>query len=411
MRKQDRQAWLVAGALFISLWVLWGSGFNTFGVFFVPLLKEFGRSRAWISLLATATFLSAGAAAPLAGWLMEWLDARLVMSLGATLAGVSLFGISQAGSFNHLLVWYVALGIGLGVGSWLPASVIVTRWFKERQGTALGLTTAGMELGGMIMALLATHLIATRGWRVAYFILAIPVFAVALPLIIIVIRGRPDASTPAKATSTSTAALLPGLDIREAIRSRSFWLLGFVQFAFGFAGAGSIIHMVPYLLTLGYQAAVAALAYSAIFGIVVVGKPLMGVLGDYIGGRKALAAGSAFCAISIVLLLNAQVSFMLVLAILIFGLTAATPVALAPVVLTDIAGLKSLGPLLGWLVFLLMAGVASGPIFIGKLFDASGTYRDGYAILSAIMLIAALSTMGCVKQKAGTMRPALSSAT
>ncbi len=131
MRKQDRQAWLVAGALFISLWVLWGSGFNTFGVFFMPLLKQFGRSRAWTSALSTAIVLSAGAAAPFAGWLMEWLDARLVMGLGATLAGVSLFGISQAGSFNHLLVWYIALGIGLGVGSWLPASVIVVNWFKE----------------------------------------------------------------------------------------------------------------------------------------------------------------------------------------------------------------------------------------------------------------------------------------
>jgi len=124
-----------------------------------------------------------------------------------------------------------------------------------------------------------------------------------------------------------------------------------------------------------------------------------------------LAAGLAICAGSIVLLLNARLSFILVLAILVYGLTLTTPVALVPVVLTDIAGLKSLGPLLGVLLFIQTAGVATGPIFVGRLFDLSGTYDGGYAILSALMLIAALSTMGCVGEKAGVVNPLLRSAT
>ena len=411
MGKKENQAWLIAGALFISLWVLWGSGFNTFGVFFMPLLKEFGRSRALTSLGSTAIVLSAGGAAPLAGWLMGWIDTRLVMGVGATLAGVSLFGASQASSFNHLMAWYVALGMGLGASSWLPASVIVSNWFKERQGTALGLTTSGMELGGMVMALVATHLIATHGWRVAYLVLATPIFVVALPLILIVVKARPEDRAPAESNGGKIVPLLSGLDVRQALQTRGFWLLALVQFVFGFGAGGSFVHLVPYLLKLGYSAQVAALAFSSALGIVVVGKPLMGMLGDNIGGRKALAAGLAICAGSIVLLLNARLSFILVLAILVYGLTLTTPVALVPVVLTDIAGLKSLGPLLGVLLFIQTAGVATGPIFVGRLFDLNGTYGGGYAILSSLMLIAALSTMGCVGEKAGVVNPLLRSAT
>src|SRR3984893_14131097 len=186
------QARLIAGALFVTLFLLWGSCYNTFGVFFTPLLKEFHCTHASISLCATAIVLFTGAAAPLAGWLIKLVDVRIVMALGATLAGISLFGISSATSFSHLLGWYVLLGMGLGGSTMVPASLVITNWFKERRGTVLGLATAGMELGGVIMTLLSAHLITTDGWRTAYMVLALPVFLIVLPLIIMVIRARPE---------------------------------------------------------------------------------------------------------------------------------------------------------------------------------------------------------------------------
>src|ERR1700756_4400799 len=99
MADQARQARFIAGALFVTLFLLWGSCYNTFGVFFTPLLKEFHGSHASISLCATAIVLFTGAAAPIAGWLIKLVDVRAVMGAGATLAGVSLLGISRAASF------------------------------------------------------------------------------------------------------------------------------------------------------------------------------------------------------------------------------------------------------------------------------------------------------------------------
>ncbi len=395
MTDQVRQARLIAGALFVTLFLLWGSCYNTFGVFFTPLLNEFHGTHASISLCATAIVLFTGADAPLAGWLVKLVDVRIVMGLGATLAGISLIGISSATSFSHLLGWYVSLGIGLGGSTMVPASLVITNWFKERRGTVLGVATAGMELGGVIMTLLSAHLITTSGWRTAYIVLAVPIFVIALPLIVIVVRTRPETKVP----EGIDAPIPPedGLEVREAFRKRSFWLLGLAQLCFGIGAAGALVHMVPLMLKAGYTAATGALALSSVHALITVGKPTMGVLGDYIGARKALSAALAVCALGILLMGDASQGPILAVGILLYGFMLATPVALVPVIVLDIAGPRSLGPLFGLLFFTQTVGAAIGPVIVGRMFDVSGGYMAGYALSAAIFFGAAISVLGCVE--------------
>jgi MFS family permease len=404
MSEQAKAAKRIAGALFVSLFLLWGSGYNTFGVFFTPLLKQFHGSHASISLCATAIVLFTGAAAPVAGWLINLVDVRVVMGTGATLAGVSLFGISRAASFNHLLMWYVLLGVGLGGSTMVPASLILTNWFKERRGTVLGVATAGMELGGMIMTLLSARLISTNGWRTAYMVLALPVFLIVLPLIIIVIRARPAQNGADAIRGTGPAELsntvIPqeqGLEVREALGKRSFWLLGLAQFCFGVGVAGALIHLVPMMLRARYSVASAALALSSVHALITVGKPTMGAVGDYIGARKALAAGFAVCAFGIVLMGGAARAPILVLGIFFYAFTLATPIALVPVILLEIAGARSLGTLFGLLFFVQTIGAAIGPIIVGWVFDVTGSYIPGYTLSAAIFFGAAVSILGCIE--------------
>jgi MFS family permease len=395
MTDQARQARLIAGALFVTLFLLWGSCYNTFGVFFSPLLKEFHGTHASISLCATAIVLFTGAGAPLAGWLVKLADVRIVMALGAALAGISLLGISSSTSFSHLLAWYVSLGIGLGGSTMVPASLVITNWFKERRGTVLGVATAGMELGGVVMTLLSAHLITTNGWRTAYVVLAVPIFVIALPLIVIVVRTRPETKAPQGIDAS--LPLEDGLEVREAFRRRSFWLLGLAQLCFGIGAAGALVHMVPLMLKAGYTAATGALALSSVHALITVGKPTMGVLGDYIGARKALSAALAVCALGILLMGDASQGAILALGILLYGFMLATPVALVPVIILDIAGPRSLGPLFGLLFFTQTVGAAIGPVIVGRMFDVSGGYMAGYALSAAIFFGAAISVLGCVE--------------
>ncbi|MBV8055637.1 MAG: MFS transporter [Deltaproteobacteria bacterium] len=405
MAEQAKMARRIAGALFVTLFLLWGSGYNTFGVFFTPLLKEFHGTHASISLCATAIVLFTGAAAPVAGWLIKVVDVRLVMGAGATLAGVSLLGISRASSFNHLLGWYVLLGVGLGGSTMVPASLILTNWFTERRGTVLGVATAGMELGGVIMTLLSARLISTNGWRTAYVVLALPIFLIVLPLIIMVIKGRPETfgaeaiegATGPAGSSDLLIAPEDGLEVREAFRKRSFWLLGLALFCFGFGVAGALIHLVPLMLKARYSAASAALALSSVHALITVGKPTMGAVGDFIGARKVLAGAFAICALGIVLMGDAGRAPILALGIFFYAFMLATPIALVPVILLEIAGPRSLGTLFGLLFFVQTVGAAIGPIIVGWVFDIIGSYIAGYTLSAAILFGAAVSIMGCVE--------------
>jgi MFS family permease len=403
MSEQAKTARRIAAALFVTLFLLWGSAYNTFGVFFAPLLKEFHGSHASISLCATAIVLFTGAAAPIAGWLIRLIDVRLVMGAGATIAGVSLLGISRAASFNHLLVWYVLLGVGLGGSTMVPASLVITNWFKERRGTVLGVATAGMELGGVIMTLLSARLISTSGWRAAYLVLALPVFVIVLPLILMVVRARPEtplddfARSGALSAESSNPLIEEGLEVGEAFRKRSFWLLGLAQFCFGLGVAGALIHLVPLMLKARYSAASAALALSSVHALITVGKPTMGAFGDYIGARKALAAGFAICALGIVLMGDAARAPLLALGIFFYAFMLATPIALVPVILLDIVGPRSLGTLFGLLFFVQTIGAAIGPIIVGWVFDRTGSYAAGYTLSAAIFFGAAVSILGCIE--------------
>src|SRR5260370_8384567 len=132
MTRQERQGWLVVASLFVTLFLIFGSGYNTAGVFFTPLLKQFGWSRARLSLLTTTLALSAGLSVPLIGWLLDRVEARVVMTVGALLAGVSFLMASQINSFAPLLAAYVVLGVGIAAATLFPSSLLLANSFLAR---------------------------------------------------------------------------------------------------------------------------------------------------------------------------------------------------------------------------------------------------------------------------------------
>ena len=84
MNSRDRQAWIIAVGLFVSLFFLWGSGYNTSPVFLSALLKAFGWSHSKASWLPSVLVLAVGITGPMTGWLLDHIDARAVMGIGAS---------------------------------------------------------------------------------------------------------------------------------------------------------------------------------------------------------------------------------------------------------------------------------------------------------------------------------------
>jgi MFS family permease len=396
MKRSDRKAWIIAAGLFVSLFFLWGGGYNTSPVFLGALLKAFGWSHSKVSWMPAVLVLAVGITGPIAGWLLDRVDVRIVMGSGAALTGASFIAASRATTFTEMLIAYALLGIGLGMSAWLPASVVIAKWFGERRGTALGLATAGMESGGMVLAFTVGHIISQHGWRAAYFALSIPALVLVLPFLAIVVRGRPE-ETEQKAGVSSEP--LQGLEVAEAIRNRAVWTLFVAQLLWGLS-AGAVIHFVAYLTGIGYTLQFATAAYGSLAGLAALGKPTMGVLGDRVGGKNALGIALLLIAVSHILLLGAYHAWLIVIYLLVAGISIASPVALVPLVLTELVGLRRFGTIYGGVQLSATLGLFGGPLIAGRLYDLTHTYSASFEVAALIAIAGAAASFLCVAPEA-----------
>jgi len=394
MQDRDRQAWVVAIALFIGLFFLWGGGYNTAPVFVGALLKAFGWSHARVAWVPGVLSLSVGVTGPIAGWLLDRIEARFVMGAGAAMAGIGFAAAGRSNSFAGLLLSVLILGVGLGASTWLPSAMIIANWFGERRGTALGVATAGMEFGGMAMTYLTGYMIVTYGWRAAYSVLAIPALLVVLPLLMAVARTRPPGARDQSVAESAHS--LPGYDVAEALGTRAFWMLVVAQLSYGLAVGGTFHHLVAHLEGLGYAVKSATLVVSVVLGMAAVGKAAMGALGDRIGGKNALAIGFVMMAVGAIILTEAARVSMVVLWIFVGGISGAAPVALVPMVLAETLGLKRFGTLFGWLGLGVTVGLFTGPLMVGWITDMTGSYMLGFEICALILLFGAAGSYVCV---------------
>jgi MFS family permease len=391
---ENRQAWMIAASLFVALFFLWGGGYNTGPIFLAALLKAFGWSHARVGSIIGGLSLAVGISAPIAGWLLDRIQARWVMGAGAVMAVLGLLGASNSSTYAMLLASVILLGIGLGGATWLAASLVIVNWFPDRRGMALGLVTFGMESGGMAMTFTVGSIIAAYGWRTGYFAVAVPAVLLVIPLLLLVVRTRP-ANTSSQSVAAQADAL-PGYEVGEALRTRAFWMLAVAEMSFGLAAGGTFHHLVAFLEGLHHSLRGATLVVSIVLGMAAVGKVAMGALGDRIGGKNALGIGFALIAVSVPILLNAAEPAMLVMWLIIVGIAGASPVALGPLVTAETLGLKRFGTLFGWLGFALTLGLFIGPQLVGWMTDVTGSYTAGYELCGLICVVGAAASFLCV---------------
>jgi len=403
MTKRERLGWLTVASLFVTLFLVFGSGYNTAGVFVTPLIKEFGWKRAKISFLQSVLAASAGFSGPLIGWLLDRIEARRVMVVGATVAGCAWLLASRAHLYPVLVAAYVMMGIGLTAATLLPAALIIANWFTAKRGLAMGITFAGTSSGGAVMTFVAAAVILHGGWRMGYVTLAIPMFVIVIPLVLVMIRTRPDDAPRPAGEKISVSAMsnsLPGFELSEAIRTRSFWMLCMAQFLFATVAAGAGLHLIPYLIGQGYKEAFAAGMMSVVFLFTTAGKLVLGFASDRISARIALTVNFIGSAIGMILIFGARNPALLYPFVAMFGFTLGAPLVLIPLLTADCLGLKRFGSINGVAGVWNTLGAFIGPVMLGQIFDVTGSYSSAFEICFVLSIVGAAATLACLPYEA-----------
>src|ERR1700758_2122396 len=112
MTKRDRKAWILAGALFLALFFIWGVAYDCFPILLPSVLKQFHLTKEQIGKVPAAQALAALVVGPLVGWLLDRVAAQIVMSIGALLTAVGIVMMARAGSFNGVIAGSVVTGVG-----------------------------------------------------------------------------------------------------------------------------------------------------------------------------------------------------------------------------------------------------------------------------------------------------------
>ena len=383
-------------AAFLIMVVAFGTLYS-FGVFFKPLLTEFGWSRAAISGAHSLCMILTGALSIVAGRLNDKFGPRLVLTVCGFLLGLGYLLMSQISAIWQLYLFYgVILAIGVS-GSFVPLASTVARWFVKRRGMMTGILVSGIGFGMVVMPPIANWLITDYGWRNCYMVVGI----VALVLITLASqflrrdpskKGQmPYGGSEVKAESSDLQ--VRGLSFQQAIRTGQFWIFGALLICHLIGQQAILVHIVPHVTDLGISSVIAANILATIGGVTIVGMMVMSSASDRIGNKSALIIAFIVVSIALLWLLVAREVWMLYLFAAVFGFGYGGVVALESPIVAELFGLRSHGLLLGIVMFGAMIGGGIGTIMAGRVFDITNSYQLAFlagAALSIVSLILVL---------------------
>jgi MFS family permease len=165
---------------------------------------------------------------PLLGWLCDRVGPRRVVVAGGTLVSLALVADSAIERAVHLYLSFGLLtAVGVAAAGWVPAVVLVQRWFAHRLGLALGITGSGIGMGIFLVVPLCQALIVWLGWRWAFRSVAVLTALWIIPLTALLIRDPSESAGP-RPPAASGAPGAPGFaetSLAMAVRTAPFWCL------------------------------------------------------------------------------------------------------------------------------------------------------------------------------------------
>ena len=400
--------WWIVLATNIICMIGFGTWLYSFGVFFKPMMDEFGWTRAMTAGAASLRSTQGGIAGPVVGWAVDKWGSRRVIILGGIISGL---GFALMALVNSLFMFYLVYGLLLSIGMsfmlYLPSFTVIAKWFSRGLSRAMAVLAVGAGLGGLIFAPLSAVLIKFGGWRIAFLLIGILVWIVVIPLALLIREKpedmglRPDGDLPEKgplkknnphsSTNPSRKMVNPSRDytLKQALASSTFWLLAGAFFCQSLAHSVVFVHGVPHLTDIGISVEKAAFSIGLLTLVSVVGRLMFGYLGDFFDKRFLFSISYVLMGTGIFVLLYAKTMPMVYLFILIFGVGFGGNVPLMPAMQAEYFGRTAMGKIQGSMTPLVMFAGAAGPIMAGYFFDKLGSYFISFLIISIAPFAAA----------------------
>jgi OFA family oxalate/formate antiporter-like MFS transporter len=390
--------WVVLACFAINLYV-GGIIFFSFTAFFEPIQQEFGWSYTQISIATSLRGLEMGIFAPIVGFLADRFGSRKLLLGGSVIIGIGLLILSFTQSLLMFYLCFLFIALGAGGCTSVVTLTAVAVWFRKNVGLAMGIMASGFGAGGLIVPLVV-FLIDACGWRLTLVILGAGMWLLGIPLSLIV-RDRPAplGLTPEETAPESSQTVAEGESFRttkgtflDMIKKRSFLYLNITETVRMMSVTAIVIHMMPYLSSLGIPRATSGAVAAALPLVSIAGRFGFGWWGDRRDKRIVMAitffmmsAGAfAFCYVHSI--------GVLLLFLLLFAPGFGGSMVLRGAILQEYFGTAYFGKMIGIVMGSASIGGIVGPTLAGWAFDTTSSYTSVWYVLcvisgSAIFLI------------------------
>lgn len=384
-----KKHWLVL--LFVAMMMGSSLGLmtNGIGVFYAPMAKDLDVLLGSVSMQSTFMALAKAFAALTVPQVMDRFGLKKMLAFGVGLASLATFAMAFTSHLTVIYILAVLRGIGANYYSLIPMAMILSRWFEEKNGLAMGLASGTSGIIGSLAAPFLTFFIHSYGWRFAMITKSAFVLLLALPIVLFPFTLNPE-----------DEGLLPyghkkkkGRDVIRPSRVKDVSPTNFIFIALMVLSLLNTFvifmnsHFPGYGETIGLHPETASLMLSGVMIGNLVWKTVFGIISDKIGPIQTSLGMMGITFIGILMIIFFRNPVALVLGSFLFG----TGFSISGVALPILSN-EFFGPIAGAKVyskasFLTGIGGAVGVGLTGFIYDFTGSYIPAFFIALGFIAI------------------------
>jgi predicted MFS family arabinose efflux permease len=350
----------------------------TFSLFLDPLHAAFGWKREAMGGAFALAAITVALVSPLIGLLLDRFPPRRIILPGILVFAFGLAALSRL--TPHIVQFYLTFFV-IGLVANATAQFAYTRtvltWFTTHRGFALALLLSGSGVGSILIPPLTEWMIEHHGWRSAFLLLG-GIALLGFPLTAMLVRNRPEATIVRSERRFDT-----GMTVAAALRTAAFWILAVITILSAFSENGLVTNLASILTQHGVLAATAALALSVRGGAGIIGRLGIGFAIDRFSPERIQSLVLTISAGGMLILAFAGSAWVTLLGAAVLGVGLGSEADVGPYLLARYFGRRHFSVLYGltWTAYAI--GGATGPLWIGHLYDRAGAYLPRFIVYLA----------------------------
>ena len=347
-----------------------------------------------ITLWSTAVF------AFIAGIIIDRVGVRSLMISGMFILSATFYFYAKSDSLSDMYIIHIFQGMVLSMSGMVINVILISKWFNDNRGLAIGVLLAGTSVGNGIFPQINTYLltISDGDWRQVMMWLALIPLAYA-PILFALIKEKPeDVETKEDNEAKNdfkASSIEGGFTLQETLMSSNFWFLSVMAFCTFYSILAMIGHVFLMLDGEGYSPQISATGVSIIFIGGFIGKVISGKLAEMIGRKIVLVGGVAMMLAGSLLIVSSifyKNPLLIWIGLTLYGTGWGGLYTLIQLLVADLFGLIAIGKIMGVINIIDTIGGGLGPIITAVIYDSTQSYLLPFLVISALLVIALISS-------------------